>query len=71
MKDRFKIRGHLGQGTYGQVFAGQDLLNGNPVCIKLNKHKDINKFEYNALKDLNAAGFTNFPHVYGYGQSHN
>ena len=67
MNDRFKIKGYLGKGAYGQVYFGEDLQNGNPVCIKLNKHKKVNQFEYSALKDLNAAGFTNFPKVFGHG----
>ena len=71
MSDRFRIRGLLGKGTYGQVYHGEDLQNRNPICVKVNFHNKINQLEYNALKDLNNAGFENFPKVHGHGIAKN
>ena len=68
MNERFKIEGYLGQGTYGKVYFGEDLEDGVPICIKINNNRKINKFEYNVLKELNDAGFKNFPQVYGHGK---
>ena len=55
---RFKIKGKLSEGSFGQIYTGYDTknrVNGikNPVIIKFTQNHPMNDQEYEALIKVN------------------
>ena len=55
---RFKIKGKLSEGSFGQIYTGYDSknrVNGikNPIIIKFTQNHTMNDVEYDALIKVN------------------
>ena len=62
--DRFVIKKKLSQGSFGDVYAGEDTQKGaynNQVVLKINKQQEMNDTESKLLELLNQKKYKNFP----------
>ena len=55
---RFKIKGKLSEGSFGQIYTGYDSKNRvkgikNPIIIKFTQNHTMNDVEYDALIKVN------------------
>lgn len=65
--DQFKIKHKIAQGSFGQIYIGNDINTKKPIICKINKMSNMNELEYDILKKLNDKAYSNFPKVYGKG----
>ena len=60
LSERFLIVGKLSSGQFGQIFKARDLKrNDRIVIVKISKDLEMNKREYEILKNLNKLGQSN------------